>query len=321
MKRDEAIAIVKDGFEQLENALKAGRSDELIRYLSTMSKFHNYSFRNMIMIWMQKPDATMVAGFHAWKKLGRSVKKSEKGIAIFAPMPFKQKQDVTDTNKSESSDEESQMMGFKVVHVFDIVQTEGDPLPEPARVVGRIGANLARIQRVVTQSDIELVFEKIEDGAKGYSTGGKIAIEETLRDSEKFAVIAHELAHEHLHHGERRAQTTKTVRETEAEAASFIVCTAFGLDSATRSSDYILLYDGSSDTLKESLKYIQSTAGRIIESIHAVELDCDHSLSLQDEAGRPTGSWTLDSSTNPPKYHCSICHKFYGYVESKPTVV
>lgn len=320
MKRDDAIQLVKDGFEQLESALKTGKSDDLLRYLATMARFHNYSFRNLMMICSQNPDATMVAGFRAWKKLGRNVKKGEKGIAIFAPMPFKQKQDATKNSTADSSTEETVMMGFRAVHVFDIAQTDGEPLPEPPKVDGRVRANLARIERVVAQADIELEYEPITDGAKGYSKGGKIAIEETLSDVEKFAVIAHELAHERLHHGERRGQTTKTVRETEAEAVAFIVCNAFGLDSATHSSDYIQLYNGNSDTLKESLKYIQTTAQWIVESIQAVELDCDHSLSLQDETGRPVVTWTMDTSTEPAKFHCSVCHKFYGYVESKPAV-
>ena len=89
MKREEAIKLVQSGFEQLESALKEGKSEDLMKYLTTMSRFHNYSFRNLVMIWTQREDATMVAGFRAWRKLGRMVKKGEKGIAIFAPMPFK----------------------------------------------------------------------------------------------------------------------------------------------------------------------------------------------------------------------------------------
>lgn len=321
MKRDEAIDLVKQGFEQLETALKAGRSDDLIRYLKTMSRFHNYSFRNMLMIWMQNPEATMVAGFQAWKKLGRCVNKGEKGIAIFAPMPFRKKgEDGKPLPKSESPDDAASMMGFKVVHVFDVKQTEGDALPEFAKIGGRVGERLARIEQVVKQTNINLVYENIDNGAKGFSSGGSITIEDGLDDVEKFAVIAHELAHEKLHQGENRGKATKTVRETEAEAVAFIVCTAYGLDTTNRSADYIQLYDGDSDTLKQSLRNIQSTAQWMIESINAVELECDHSLTLQDEAGRPTGTWTKDTSAKPAKFHCSVCHKFYGYVESKSAV-
>ena len=277
MKREEAIKLVQSGFEQLESALKEGKSDDLMKYLTTMSRFHNYSFRNLLMIWSQREDATKVAGFRAWQKLGRMVKKGEKGIAIFAPMPFKQKEKNegkrirTDKNERKS-DEEVTMMGFKVVHVFDISQTEGDPLPEPSKVTGEVGANLERIQRVVVDSGIELKFEQL-DGAHGYSVGGKVVIDQSLSDAEKFQTIAHELAHERLHQGERKAVATKTVKETEAEAVGFIVSQAFGLDSMTHCADYIQLYDGNADTLRESLSHIQKTAQWIIESINAIATD------------------------------------------------
>ena len=277
MKREEAIKLVQSGFEQLESALKEGKSDDLMKYLTTMSRFHNYSFRNLVMIWSQREDATKVAGFRAWQKLGRMVKKGEKGIAIFAPMPFKQKEKNegkrirTDKNERKS-DEEVTMMGFKVVHVFDISQTEGDPLPEPSKVTGEVGANLERIQRVAVDSGIELKFEQL-DGAHGYSVGGKVVIDQSLSDAEKFQTIAHELAHERLHQGERKAVATKTVKETEAEAVGFIVSQAFGLDSMTHCADYIQLYDGNADTLRESLSHIQKTAQWIIESINAIATD------------------------------------------------
>lgn len=276
MKREEAIKLVQSGFEQLESALKEGKSDDLMKYLTTMSRFHNCSFRNLVMIWSQREDATKVAGFRAWQKLGRTVKKGEKGIAIFAPMPFKQKHDDKREGKlnradndKRKSDEEVTMMGFKVVHVFDISQTEGDPLPEPSKVTGEVGANLERIQHVVVDSGIELKFEQL-DGAHGYSVGGKVVIDRSLSDAEKFQTIAHELAHERLHQGERKAVATKTVKETEAEAVGFIVSQAFGLDSVTHCADYIQLYDGNADTLRESLSHIQKTAQWIIESMNAI---------------------------------------------------
>ena len=164
------------------------------------------------------------------------------------------------------------MMGFKVVHVFDISQTEGDPLPEPSKVTGEVGANLERIQRVVVDSGIELKFEQLY-GAHGYSSGGKVVIDRSLSDAEKFQTIAHELAHERLHQGDRKTAATKTVKETEAEAVGFIVSQAFGLDSVTHCADYIQLYDGNADTLRESLSHIQKTAQWIIESINTMATD------------------------------------------------
>ena len=273
MKRDEAIKLVKDGFEQLEDALKQGKSDALMKYLSTISKFHSYSMRNLLMIWQQKEDATRVAGYRAWQKLGRTVRKGEKGIAIFAPMPFKKQAEQGNATKGKAkSDEEVQMMGFRVVHVFDISQTEGEPLPEFASVTGEAGDKLERLKQVVVQNGIELCFERIEGSAEGYSTGGKVVIEESLNDVHAFQVLVHELAHERLHHGDRRSETTKAVRETEAEAIGFIVSNAFEIDARNHSTDYIQLYNGDSETLRESLGFIQSTAQWIIESIESVSL-------------------------------------------------
>lgn len=318
MKRDEAICVVKEGFEQLEEALKAGKSDKMIRYLTVMSRFHHYSMRNTMMILKQSPDATMVAGFRAWLKLGRCVKKGETGIAIFAPMPFRAKgEDGKPIAKKDSTEDDVLMVGFKVVHVFDISQTEGDDLPAPPSVSGQVGVNLARLEEAVKRADIELVFETIEDDANGYSAGGKIVIEESLGRTERFAVLAHELAHERLHHDPNRPKASKTVRETEAEAVAFIVCSAFGLDATSHSSDYIQLYDGNGDTLKDSLKSIQSTAQWIIESVNSVELECEHSLSLSDDVGRLNGTWVKDETTQPHSFCCSVCRKFYGYVDNK----
>ena len=175
MKREEAIDLVKSGFEKLEESLKEGKSDALLKYLATISKFHNYSLRNLMLIWQQKENATMVAGFRAWQKLGRTVKKGEKGIGIFAPMPFKKKEQDGNAAKSKArtsskpnSDDEFQMMGFRVVHVFDISQTDGDPLPETASISGDIGENLEHLIRVVVEEGIELVFESIDGSADGF---------------------------------------------------------------------------------------------------------------------------------------------------------
>ena len=217
MKREKAIDVVKSGFEKLEESLKQGRSDDLLKYLATVSKFYNYSMRNLMLIWQQNEDATMVAGFRAWHKLGRTVKKGEKGIGIFAPMRFKKKEGQGGENTSKSAnDKENQMIGFRVVHVFDVSQTEGDPLPELATVTGDVGDKLDQLKQVVTSNGIELAFESIDRNALGYSTGGKIVIEESLDDAKAFQVLAHELAHERLHHDERKGKTTKKVRETEA---------------------------------------------------------------------------------------------------------
>ena len=267
MKREEARETVEHGIAELHEALGQGRSDQLVRYLEVMSRFHNYSFGNVLMIYAQMPQALQVAGFHRWKQLKRNVKKGEKGIAILAPCTYKQKVD---------DDEEKQITrvaGFKVVYVFDVTQTEGEPLPEFAGIDGDPGTNLARIEHVIRAAGIELEYDCVPSGALGASSGGKITVRSDLSPSETFAVLVHEIAHERLHWQGRRHETTKTVRETEAEAVAFIVCHAFGLDSVTRSSDYIQLYRGGAETLAESLDFIQKTATQIIEALHDVETD------------------------------------------------
>lgn len=119
----------------------------------------------------------------------------------------------------------------------------------------------------VEASGIELTHDVIPGGAEGVSKGGSIVIAPGLETAEEFAVLAHELAHELLHKDEERRTRSKTVKETEAEAVSFVVCQAIGLDCSTRSSDYIQLYQGDAETLSESLDAIQKTAASIIEAV------------------------------------------------------
>ena len=116
-------------------------------------------------------------------------------------------------------------------------------------------------------------------GAEGASLKGEIFIAEGLLPAERFAVLAHELAHEWMHGEEHRQQTTKTVRETEAEAVAYVVCRAFGFDCSTRSSDYIQLYQGNETTLAESLQRIQKTATRIIQSLNHLQINAEEGMS------------------------------------------
>jgi len=265
MKREEAMKLVENGIAALNDALRAGHSETLERFLESLARFHNYSFNNALLIALQRPDATRVAGFHAWRKLGRFVKKGEHGIAIFAPMSHRKSRD--ETQQSTNEGEES-VFGFRIAHVFDVEQTEGDPLPEFAKLSGDARGWLAHLENTVRDAGVDLEYGHIgfPIGASGISTPGTIKVSPRLSESEKFAVLVHEFAHELLHQRtERKQDTTRQIRETEAEAVAFTVCRAFGIDSTTRSSDYIQLYRGNEETLKESLKFVQQTAGQIIE--------------------------------------------------------
>lgn len=262
MKRDEINQLIERGVRELNEALAAGKSDRLQQYLDVMARFPRYSFNNCILIAIQYPEATMVQGFHAWKKLGRSVTKGEKGIGIIAPMIGRKKNDADGEDKS--------IFGFKVVHVFDVSQTEGEPLPEFSKVCGDPGEHIDAMERLIRSRDIELVYEPIPSGADGMSKKGTIIITPDLEPAQRLAVLVHELAHELLHwDAERRKETSKMIRETEAEAVASVVCQALGLDTVEHCADYIQLYNGDADVLANSMDHIQKTAAKILEGINA----------------------------------------------------
>lgn len=267
MTRDEAKKAIENAVRELNEALKNGRSDTLKRYLDLLSRFHRYSFNNAILIDAQRPDAMHVAGFHSWRKLGRYVRKGERGIGILAPMVYRRHEDVDARGTDE--DKGRRLAGFRVAHVFDISQTDGDELPELARVTGDPGEKLQQMERAIRDADIEIHYEFLGQGILGGSSGGRITVRPDLEPARKFAVLAHEFAHELLHQKEVEgdAKPSKTVRETEAEAVSHVVCGAFGLNTTAHSADYIQLYHGDTKTLGSSLDRIQKTAATIIGSI------------------------------------------------------
>jgi antirestriction protein ArdC len=269
MKRDEAMKLAERGLAELNTALQQGASETLVRYLDVLARFHRYSFGNVMLIASQKPDATRVAGFHTWRKLGRWVKKGEQGIAIFAPMVGRKRHDdCDDAPADEHTENLRQLFGFRVVHVFDISQTEGDELPEFARIDGDPGERLSRLEGIVADYGIQLEYDFPGGGALGVSRDGSIVVCPDMLPAETFAVLAHELAHELLHQQTgRKSQVSRTVRETEAEAVAYVVCRAMGLETTTRSADYIHMYQGDPTTLSESLDAIQKTAALLIEQL------------------------------------------------------
>ena len=263
MKREEVKELVERGIRELNDALAGGKSDRLQQYLDVMARFPRYSFNNCILIWTQFPEANIVQGFHAWKKLGRAVKKGAKGIGIIAPMVGKKKD-----RESEPDSDKKTLFGFKVVHVFDVSQTEGKDLPEFAKVSGDCGQNIAAIEQLIRSRGIELVYEAIAGGADGLSKNGTIVIDPNLEPAETLMTLVHECAHEALHWDpERRKETTKRVRETEAEAVAHVVCQALGLDSIDHCADYIQLYNGDAEVLAKSLDHVQKSAAQILEGI------------------------------------------------------
>jgi antirestriction protein ArdC len=260
MTNSEVKQVAEDALTTLISNLEKGHSDCLARYLTAISRFHRYSWNNVLLISLQRATATRVAGFQTWRKFGRYVRKGEKGIVILAPLIGKKKTE-------EDEGEEKCLFGFRPAYVFDVAQTDGEPLPEFASMQGDPIEHLAKLKASVLEQQIALDYSESIRPALGLSRGGAITLACGLSPAQEFSTLAHELAHEKLHRTERRTQTTKTIRETEAEAVSFVVCHAIGLETNTASSDYISLYDGNRDTLTASLDFIQSTATAILRAI------------------------------------------------------
>jgi antirestriction protein ArdC len=216
----------------------------------------------VLLIASQKPNASNVAGFRTWNELGRFVRKGEKGIMILAPI-VRQKED-----HDEEHDETSRRItGFRAAYVFDVSQTDGQELPQIGTVEGdpcQYGVKLrsfASTQGIAVEYSTEIV------PARGTSYGGRIALLPGQPAAEEFSTLAHELAHELLHRGDRRATTSKRVRETEAEATAFVVCQAVGLATGSAASDYIQLWNGNVEVLTESLGYIRWAASQMLEAL------------------------------------------------------
>jgi hypothetical protein len=260
----------------LIDALEAGHSDSLTAYLSAMANFHYYSFGNILLIAAQKPGATRVAGIWAWNKLGRRVRRGEKGIVILAPMVGKKRRkQVEEEDESQPSDakdttsrsNDAQLIGFRGVYVWDVSQTEGAELPQLDEVTGNPEEQLPQLIGFVKSQNIKLDYSEGIAPARGMSYGGAIRLLPNMTSAEEFSTLVHELAHEMIHKAERRTAITKTVKETEAEAVAFVVSRAIGLETGNSSADYIQLYHGNAELLRESLEVVQRTAAIIFGAI------------------------------------------------------
>jgi antirestriction protein ArdC len=268
MKLEDIKSKTKDAVDYLVQSLGSGQSDVLTQYLGAMARFHTYSFGNVILIARQKPDATNVAGIRTWNSLGRFVKRGEKGILILAPMVSKNRKKNGEAEQSEDAKEpESRLFGFRAVYVFDVTQTEGQDLPALTEVQGDVSGHRDRLSKFVEAQGIELNYSEGIGPAKGLSHGGKITLLSGMQPAEEFSTLVHEIAHEMMHRGERRTLTSKQVRETEAEAVAFVVCQAVGLHTGTASQDYIQIWNGDADLLRESLEAVQQTAAVILGGI------------------------------------------------------
>jgi hypothetical protein len=260
MKSKEAMELVDAGIKTLTDELAKGKSDNLKRFLSVAANFHNYSLNNWCLIFSQKPTASRVAGYKTWQKLGRQVQAGAKGIKILAPRRGKQKD-------KEGNATDKEYLFFTTTSVFDVSDTEGDELPSVFRVEGEPGEHLDALEALVESLGIKIEDKESLGGALGASYGGRIEMKEGLEPSQRFTTLVHELAHELLHKQKDRETLSKAVKETEAEAVSFVVGQAIGVDTLGQTADYVQLWKGDLDVFTASLGRIQKCAKQIIEGL------------------------------------------------------
>lgn len=288
-KNTERIQEITDKLEQgIQEVFESGRYQE---YLNVMSKFYNYSINNTLLIAMQKPDASFVAGFNRWKELKRYVKKGEKGIRILAPTPYKAKirQNVIDPDtkkpvikNGENITEEVEVTvpAFKVVTVFDISQTEGRELPTIGvdELTGNVEKYNDYFEAITQASPVPVGFEKIEGGAHGYYhlEEKRIAVNEGMSELQNLKTLIHEIAHAKLHDVDLNApakeqadRPDRRTREVQAESIAYAVCQHYGLDTSEYSFGYVAGWSSNREMkeLKESLETIHITTNSLINDI------------------------------------------------------
>jgi len=274
--KDKAKALrarIDDSVEALAKAVDDVRASDTFRaYLDVQARFHKYSWHNSMLILFQRPDSSRVAGFQTWKKLGRFVRKGERGIMIFAPCPF-HREARNDAGESESIDG----IFFKPVHVFDVAQTDGKELPDVDCPVvdSDASALLNALERVAGKRGIVVKYDALVGQGLGYATdkGESIVIDNTNPTGQRAKTLCHELAHCALHFGKSDKSTvlTRSMAELEAESIAYVVCRHFGLDTEVRSSAYIALWQGDGKGLRASLERIAATARGIIDDVDALE--------------------------------------------------
>ncbi len=253
----------------IEN-LDQGKSEALISFLEGMSKFHSYSFYNQCLIISQKPNASLVAGFNTWKNKGRHVKKGEHGIMILAPLIGKERKIEIDSDTWQEKEIEtsSKLYGFKAVYVFDVSQTQGkDIATYKDKLQGDPMAFIPKIESLINDKGVTLKYRELNSPfLNGWSEKGKIVVDSQKPLPQQFSTLIHKYAHEMLH--KDRTNNDKTRRELEAESVSYIVCKYIGLETGTKHSDYIALYGGNKEMLRESLEKIREVANEVINYLN-----------------------------------------------------
>ena len=331
-----------DRMKEITDKLETGimdlfESDRFQAYLDTMARFHNYSFNNTILIAMQ--GGQLVAGYNKWRdEFHRNVKKGEKGIKIFAPAPYKVKKEVPKLDEqgqpvkdkdgnTVTEQKEIQVPAFKIVSVFDVSQTEGEPLPSLG--VEELAGDVERYQdffKALEQtSPVPMAFEDIPGGSHGYYhlTEKRIAIQENMSELQTLKTAIHEIAHAKLHAidpeapaAEQQNRPDSRTREVQAESVAYTVCQHYGLDTSDYSFGYVAGWSSGKDLkeLKASLETIRATAHEMITTIdgHLAELQQQRQAQQeqapaqeQPQAEEPTAAFIpkIVYQVRPNPYH------------------
>ena len=261
-KRSALVASLEDGFTRCQD------SGEYKAYLDVAAKFHNYSINNQMLIWMQRPHAQRVAGFHTWLSLGRAVRKGEKGISIMAPMTYSK------TVERDGEEVDETRIAFRSVAVFDIAQTDGDDLPEApvTRLAGDDELGLYDELATIAAAENLPITREEQPGqeANGYynRARGLIWVSPELVPTMAAKTLCHELAH---HFG--GSDCTRQENETIAESVAYLVLGHFGIDASDYSFGYLACWTDAK-TFKAKLADIHATANQIIERIEGREDIC-----------------------------------------------
>ena len=254
-------------YQSIEDGIRdVYQSDRYQQYLKTMSRFPSYSVNNCILIYQQRPDATLVAGYQFWRKnFERNVRKGERGIRILAPIRRK---------KKEEDEEVSESVGFRTISVFDVSQTVGKPLPSymDDRLEGTVEDYEEFIEQLELISPVPVRFDKIRGSAHGYYSKNKqeIVLRTDMTQLQTVKTLIHEIAHAKLHN-ETEGQTllSRAQKEIEAESTAYIICNHYGLDTSSYSFGYLAGFSSSAELkeLRDSMERIHRASAEIIEDL------------------------------------------------------
>ena len=327
---------LKEITDRLEQGItELFESERYKEYLRVMSKFHNYSFNNTLLIAMQKPDASLVAGFSAWKNnFGRNVMKGQKGIKIIAPSPYKVKQEMKKIDphtqqpiigkdgKPVTEEKEITIPAYKVVSVFDVSQTEGRELPDIA--VNELTGDVERYRdffaALEKTSPVPIGFEQIPGSSHGYYhlEDKRIAIDEGMSEIQTLKTAIHEIAHAKLHdidlnapENEQQPHIDRRTREVEAESVAYTVCQHYGLDTSDYSFGYVAGWSSGRELseLKSSLETIRSAAAEIINSIDETLAELSKAQDKEQTAGQEQPDKEENAAPEQPKQEASAQEK------------